>query len=134
MLYIIVFTFTFTSMLYISSSLKPNISNKNKCVNCEFFLNKKNSPFVLGIENTPEYGKCSLFKKEKRKYKKNIDENEETNNIDFYHCTTARGLKEMCGEEGRFYRHKKVLKRSRCVNKLRKLINYYLGEYEEEDL
>ena len=120
-------------MFYMSCSLKPNISHQKKCINCDFFLLNKNRQFVLGTENNPEYGKCSLFEKEKPKYNKNQYLDDEINKKDFYHCSTARGLKDMCGEDGRFYRQKKVLKRSRCVNKLRKLINYYLSEYEEEN-
>jgi len=141
MIYIVLFTFT--TILCITCSIKPNISHKNKCVSCEFFLSKRNIPFVLGIENESENGYCSLFKKEERKYKKNIDvevdldvdENNETNRANFYHCSTARAIKDMCGEEGRFYRQKKSSKKSRskCVNKLRRLINYYLSDYEEEN-
>ena len=129
----------FTTMLYTTYSIKPNISQQNKCVNCDFFLSKRNIPFILGTEDESENGKCSLFKKQERKYKKNIEINqneyEEPVKINYYHCSTARAFKDMCGEEGRFYRQKKSPKksRSRCVNKLRRLINYYLSDYEEEN-
>jgi hypothetical protein len=122
MLYIILFA---TILYGVSSLTPPNPYHQKKCINCEFFLAKK-KPFMIGLDNTPDYGQCSLFKKEHKKYNKFISDEEMKDKLDleFYHCTSARAFNDMCGEEGRFYRKRKTSKKLRFLNKIKKLFDY----------
>ena len=143
MLYIILFT----GILCIYS-LQPYNTQK-KCVNCEFFLKKQISPFHWDTDSNhrSDYGKCSLFKKDNKRYNKNTTVNhyvvgeELPNDGDYFYCTTARSFNDMCGADGRFYRQKKTYIKTKCDtnlrnkirNKIRNMLKHYLYPLENEE-
>ena len=61
------------------------------CIHCKYFLTD---------HNIDRFSKCSLFpRKEDNTFVVNgIQEN---NNVQYYHCTTARSDSKMCGIEGK---------------------------------
>ena len=73
------------------------------CASCKFFTNKNDILLC---------GKCLLFPKIEinSKYKPNtnpiqllVSGIEKPKEIDYYHCSTARGFKDMCGDAGTKY-------------------------------
>ena len=124
-------------------SLQPYNSQK-KCANCEFFLKKPITPFHWNVKNeySTDYGKCSLFKKENKRYNKYNRNNtvthhvigeERMNDTEYFYCTTARSFNDMCGSDARFYRPKKTYAKSNCEanlrNKIRNKIRHMLKSY-----
>jgi hypothetical protein len=125
--------FSFSSFLTVHSVHQQ----PKHCVNCQYFLLKNNNPFNWNLETDLNYGKCSLFpKKDIEKQTKGMliselvsgERDETINNLDFNYCTTARSFDNMCGQEGRFYKTKKLSKKQKCFFKVRKMVNTYFEE------
>ena len=62
------------------------------CVNCKFYIS---------LGGRDEYGRCSLFKKQKPDIDYLIPWKD-----DFLYCLTARSYEDMCGKEGKKYVNK----------------------------
>lgn len=77
-----------------ASQIRPKL-----CIDCKFY-NKENF-FTMS-----EFGKCSLFLKEKDKSYFLVNGNNNYNNIEYHYCATARVSDCMCGEQGKFYEKK----------------------------
>jgi len=63
------------------------------CINCKFFTNSFMTNSV--------YGKCCLFPKTERNIEFFVNGVEK--NIEYYYCSTARDINDMCGKEGKRY-------------------------------
>ena len=70
------------------------------CINCKFY--------TKNFFSFSEFGKCSLFPKEKDNdyFLVNGNINNNNNNIEYHYCATSRNSERMCGEEGKFYEPK----------------------------
>jgi hypothetical protein len=75
--------------------IKPKI-----CINCKYFIPDND----IG-----KFGKCSLFPTEENYSNFLVNGISEEN---YYYCSTSRQSKDMCGEEGKYYR-KKIVKSGR---------------------
>ena len=75
-----------------ASQIKPNL-----CINCKFY--------TKNFLTFSEFGKCSLFPKDKDNdyFLVNGIKN---NNQEYHYCSTSRNSERMCGEEGKFYEKK----------------------------
>jgi len=83
----------FLSLLLLVQSLKPKF-----CVKCKYFIPDNDSN---------EFAKCALFPKTEGK----IDYLVSGIHTDkYYYCSTTRELNNMCGEEGKYYKRKRVKK------------------------
>lgn len=86
-------------ILIICSIILPIISLKQTkpklCINCKYF--------ILDNDNS-KFGKCSFFPKKESAFLVNgiSDEN-------YYYCSVSRDAKDMCGEDGKYYK-KKIVK------------------------
>jgi len=94
-------------MKYISMILYPVILSQISasqirpkfCVGCKFY---KKDFFTFS-----EFGKCTLFPKEKENdYFLVNGNNINNNNIEYHYCVTSRNSEGMCGEEGKYYEKK----------------------------
>jgi len=90
-------------MIYpiILSSISANQIRPKFCVDCKFY---KKDFFTFS-----EFGKCTLFPKEKDNdyFLVNGNNNDnDNNNIEYHYCATSRNSERMCGEEGKFYEKK----------------------------
>ena len=90
-LFILMYIFLITS----SVTIKPKF-----CVNCKYFI----STGASDAENE-YYAKCSFFPKENGGYLITGNKNSSNN---FYHCSTARGYSDMCGENATHYKRKRI--------------------------
>jgi len=90
-------------VLIICSIILPIISVKQikpkLCINCKYFI-----PDTLTDAGT--FSKCSFFPKNEGKI--NLV-NGIINTYGNYYCSTARGSHDMCGEEGKYYKKKKIV-------------------------
>ena len=76
-----------------ASQIRPKF-----CVDCKFY---KKDFFTFS-----EFGKCTLFPKEKYNDYFLVNGNKNDNNIEYHYCSTVRNFDRMCGEEGKFYEKK----------------------------
>ena len=67
------------------------------CINCKYFIPDND----IG-----KFGKCSLFPTEENYSNFLVNGISEEN---YYYCSTSRQSKDMCGEEGKYYK-KKIVK------------------------
>ena len=68
------------------------------CVDCKFY---KKDLFTFS-----EFGKCTLFPREKYNDYFLVNGNKNDNNIEYHYCSTSRNSDRMCGEEGKYYEKK----------------------------
>ena len=68
------------------------------CINCKHFLPDN-------LNNI--YGKCILYPRKEGKINYYVNG---VNNEDYFYCSTARSTDDMCGEEGKKYKKKKIIK------------------------
>lgn len=90
--YIIIYSI-FVSPLS-ASQITPKL-----CINCKFY--------TKNFFTFSEFGKCSLFPKERDNdyfLVNGIINN--NNNQEYHYCATSRNSERMCGEEGKFYEKK----------------------------
>jgi hypothetical protein len=89
-------------MIIYSTILSPFSASQIRpkfCIDCKFY---KKDFFTFS-----EFGKCSLFPKEKDTDYFLVNGNKKNNNnIEYYYCNTARISDNMCGEEGKLYEKK----------------------------
>jgi len=130
-MFLLFFIISFLSSVHLGGSFQPS---KN-CINCQFYLLKDNNPFYWNLETNPTYGKCSLFPKieedidkEKKRNEILVVGEEKMNKLDFTFCTTARSFEDMCGNEGRFYKEKKISKKRKCFFKVKKMLKEYFED------
>ena len=77
-----------------ASQIRPKL-----CIDCKFY--------TKNFFSFSEFGKCTLFPKEKdNSYFLVNGNNNNNNNIEYHYCATARERDRMCGEEGKFYEKK----------------------------
>ena len=99
-------SYMFIGLLLCTVSLCTGDAVKQEkiCSSCKFFTNKKD--ILLS-------GKCLLFPKieipNKSEKKHNFLILQKPKEMEYYHCSTARGFKDMCGEEGSKYEENEVL-------------------------
>ena len=74
--------------------IKPKL-----CIDCKYFIPDDGN----GI-----FGKCSLFQKKEGNINFLVNV---INDEKYYYCTTSRDSKDMCGEEGKYYK-KKIFRKS----------------------
>jgi len=79
------------SLHQITPQITPQI-NKKICINCKYFISDNRN----GI-----YGKCSIFPTSEGKLNLLVTG---TNTDEYYYCSTVRNSKDMCGEEGKYYK------------------------------
>jgi len=75
-----------------ASQMKPKL-----CINCKFY--KKD------FFTSSEFGKCSLFPREKENDYFLVNGNN-NNNIESYYCSTSRKYDHLCGKEAKFFEKK----------------------------
>jgi hypothetical protein len=92
--------------IVICSIILPILSLKQTkpklCINCKHFIPDKD-----GDNN---YGKCALFIKEESKTDFLVTGINEIKNSDYYYCATSRGPYSMCGQEGKYYKKRRIVK------------------------
>lgn len=92
-------------ILIIFSIILPIISLKqikpNLCINCKYFIPD---------DDIGKFGKCSFFPLKENYINFLVNGISEEK---YYYCATSRGSKDMCGEEGKYYK-KKIVKNTRC--------------------
>lgn len=71
--------------------IKPKL-----CINCKHFISDNDNG---------KYGKCSLFPKHEGKINFLVNG---INEEDYYYCSTVREYNAKCGEEGKYYKKKKL--------------------------
>ena len=91
-------------ILIIFSLILPIISLKqikpNLCINCKYFIPDN---------DFNKFGKCSFFPTKESHIDFLVNVISEEN---YYYCSTSRHSKDMCGEEGKYYK-KKIVKNRR---------------------
>jgi hypothetical protein len=87
---------TILSVTSMKQTIKPKL-----CINCQHFISES-------TDN--KFGKCGLFpiNRSDKYYLVNGVINKE--DMDYYHCETARTYSNMCGENGDFHKRKYVKK------------------------
>lgn len=53
-----------------------------------------------------KYGKCTNFPKENENFYYLVNGKAETNFQDYYYCSTARSVDDMCGPAGKLFKNK----------------------------
>ena len=90
-------------LLLICSIILPIVSlktNKPKiCINCKYFIPDNDNG---------KFGKCSFFPRRENNINFLVNGINEEN---YYYCSTSRNTKDMCGEEGKYYK-KKIVKKN----------------------
>ena len=89
--YIIIYSI-FVSPLS-ASQITPKL-----CINCKFY--------TKNFFTFSEFGKCSLFPKERDNDYFLVNGIINNNNQEYHYCATSRNSERMCGEEGKFYEKK----------------------------
>jgi hypothetical protein len=89
--YIILFLCSIFLPIISSKQIKPKL-----CIQCKHFIPDKGNG---------EFGKCSFFPRAECKI--NYLVNGE-NKGEYYYCSTARSSNNMCSEEGKYYKKKRV--------------------------
>ena len=91
-------------ILIIFSLILPVISLKQikpkLCINCKYFIPDND----IG-----KFGKCSFFPTNENYSNFLVNGISEEN---YHYCSTSRQIKDMCGEEGKYYK-KKIVKNGR---------------------
>ena len=70
-------------------------SKPKLCINCKHF--------VLDENSDSKFGKCSLFPSNNGKLNFLVSG---VNNDEYHYCSTVRSQKDMCSEEGKYYKKK----------------------------
>lgn len=87
-------------ILIISSIILPIISlkqnNPKLCINCKHFISDNDKD---------KYSKCSVFPSLNGKINFLVNG---INNDEYYYCSTAREINNLCGEEAKYYKKKRV--------------------------
>jgi len=78
--------------------LSVKVTKPKLCINCKHFVTDN---------KTGEFGKCSLFPRKEGKLNFLVSG---VNKDEYMYCTTARESTDMCGEEGKMYKKKKITK------------------------
>jgi hypothetical protein len=71
------------------ASIKPKL-----CVNCKYFIPDN---------DTGKFAKCAFFPREQEAKVDFLVNGLKNDKTDYYYCITARGSKNMCGEEAKYY-------------------------------
>ena len=79
-----------------ASQIRPKL-----CIDCKFY--------TKDFFTSSEFGKCSMFPREKDNdyFLVNGNDNGNNNNIELHYCSTSRKYDNMCGKAGKFYEKKK---------------------------
>ena len=88
----------FTYLIIQSILLSPLSASQiipKLCINCKFY--------TKSFFSFSEFGKCSVFPKEKDNDYFLVNGIINNNNIEYHYCSTSRKFERMCGEEGKFY-------------------------------
>lgn len=67
------------------------------CFKCRYFLTDN---------DTGKFGKCSLFTKKEDNYHFLVNGIKEDKIVEYYYCSTAREVDDMCGSEGKMHKRK----------------------------
>jgi hypothetical protein len=70
------------------------IASPKFCINCMHFISDN-------VSN--DFAKCNFFPVEKSKYRYLVTGQKNEDTIKYSHCTTARQLEHMCGENAKKY-------------------------------
>ena len=88
------------------SSFALNVNQPKACVDCRFYI--KNAKYA-GTVDEDNFGKCSLFPVKNTYFSITNSENVEVQPDNLY-CSTARSFKDKCGQNGSFFKIKKMKK------------------------
>ena len=95
----LIFRYLYFFLPLLSESISTNPIKPKLCVNCRYFTKDFFTP--------SRFGKCILFPRED--YSSSdylVNGRKQNTKLDYYHCSTARHLEHMCGEEGKLYEKK----------------------------
>lgn len=96
--YIALIFYSIILPLISSMQSKPKL-----CINCKHFIADNNSG---------EFGKCALFPTITNKVKFLVNGINDKQSRNYYYCSTSRSSNNMCGEEGKYYKKKRIPKKT----------------------
>jgi hypothetical protein len=92
-------------ILIFYSIILPIISLKQDkpklCINCKYFI---------ADNDNGKFGKCYFFPKQNEKNYYLVNGINHINEDEYFYCSTSRDTNSMCGEEGKYYKKKRVIK------------------------
>lgn len=90
------------SLWILCSILLPILSLRQKppklCINCKHFIPDNSNS---------KYGRCSYFPKRENKINFLVNG---IHSDEYYYCSVSRDANEMCGEQAKYYKKKRVSK------------------------
>jgi len=89
---------TILFLSFISSILSAKVTKPKLCIDCKHFITDN---------QTGVYGKCSLFPKKEGQLNFLVTG---INKDEYLYCSTVRGSTNMCDEEGKMFKKKKIVK------------------------